>query len=240
MKSRILVATALLLALAPAAAKEKEEKKDKESPVIATVNGEPVTKAQWAEIWKADQWHAPTLKLQSGFAEKMQGKPYEDYFFKEEVVMIRAMAQKYKESLPGMKASIDDIYQKVKDGADFGEMAKQMSQDSTAAAGGSMGEPKEFHEMVFPFNRVAMSLKAGEVSEPVLTIFGYHIMKVEKILPAGSLEGKGKRVDLRHILIRYPSTNPRKEAEDLASQAKVDVVDKGLCKKLVSYCPPQG
>src|SRR5262245_46011996 len=239
MKSRFLLAAALLLALGPAAAKDKEEKEEKSSPVVATVNGEPVTKSQWAEIWKADQWHAPTLKLEAGFAEKMQGKPYEDFFFTEEVVKIRAMAQKYRESLPGMKAAIDDIHQKVKGGADFAELAKQMSQDSSAAAGGAMG-PKEFHQMVFPFNRVAMTLKEGEVSEPILTIFGYHIMKVEKVLPAGSEEGKGKRVEVRNILIRYPSPNPRDEAELLATQAKVEVVDKGLCKKLVSYCPPQG
>ncbi|HEY3174216.1 MAG TPA: peptidylprolyl isomerase [Candidatus Polarisedimenticolia bacterium] len=224
------------LVMAPALAKEKEVKAEPESPVVATVNGEPVTKSDWTAIMKADQWHGPTLKEEPGFKEKMQGKPYDDYFFTEEVVKIRAMAQKYKDALPQMKETIDAIYQKAKAGEDFAELAKQYSQESTASNGGDLGI-KELKDMVFPFNRVMLSLKAGEISEPVLTIFGYHIIKVDKVFPPS--EGKNKRVAGRHILIRFPSQDPRGEAVTLASQAKVEIVDKGLCKKLVSYCPKE-
>ena len=225
-----------MFAMAPAAAKEKEAKAEGESPVVATVNGEPVTKTEWSAIMKVDQWHGPTLKEEPGFKEKMQGKPYDDYFFREEVVKIRAMSQKYKDALPQMKGAIDAIYEKAKAGEDFAELAKQFSQEGSAASGGDVGE-KELKDLVFPFNRVALSLKAGEISEPTLTIFGYHIIKVDKVFPPG--EGKRKRVAVRHILIRFPSQNPRDESETLASQAKVEIVDKALCKKLVSYCPKE-
>ena len=230
---------AVTLVMSPAPAKEKEEKAAGDSPVIATINGESVTKAEWAAIMKADQWYGPALKEETGFKEKMQGKPFEDYFFKEEVIKIRAMAQKYKDNLPQMREAIDAIYGKAKAGEDFVELAKQYSQEGSAPNGGDIGT-KELKDMVFPFNRVAFGLKAGEISEPVLTIFGYHIIKVEKVFPAAPSEGKGKRVTVRHILIRYPSPNPREESETLASQAKVEVVDKSLCKKLVSYCPKEG
>ena len=49
--------------------------------VTMTVNGEAVTKAEWSTIMKADQWYGPTLKEESGFKEKMQGKPFEDFFW---------------------------------------------------------------------------------------------------------------------------------------------------------------
>jgi hypothetical protein len=207
------------------------------SPAVATINGEPITKAEWAAIWKADQWHAPVLRKH--FGDQMQGKPNEDYIFREEVVKIRSMSQKYKEELAQMKTAIEAIHQKAKSGEDFAALAKQYSQEGSAQQGGDIGE-KEFHEMVFPFNRVAFALKEGEVSDPVLTIFGYHIIKAEQVFPAMPGDGKDKRVHIRHILIRFPASNPRGEAETLASQAKVEVLDKGLCKKLPSFCPQAG
>lgn len=234
------IATLTLMLAAGAAMALAADSKPDTSPVVATINGEPVTKAQWAEVWKADQWHAQTLKLKSGFAEKMQGKPYEDFFFREEVVKIRAMAQKYKDHLPKMKEEIDAVHAKAVAGEDFAALAKSLSQDpGTAAHGGDLGGPKELHEMVFPFNRVALSLKEGEISEPVLTVFGYHVIKIDKVYPAG-IEGKGKRVVVRHVLIRFPSPNARDESETLASQAKVEVLDKALCRKLVSFCSQEG
>ena len=228
-----------MIAMAPSQAKEKEAKTEGDTQVVATVNGEPVTKAEWSTIMKVDQWHGPELKEASGIKEKMQGKPYDDYFFREEVIKIRAMAQKYRDALPQMKGAIDAVYEKAKKGEDFLALARQYSQEASAASGGDLGE-KELKDLVFPFSRVALSLKAGEISEPVLTIFGYHVIKVDRVFPALPHELKHKRVAVRHILIRFPSQDPRAEAETLASQAKVEILDKGLCKKLVSYCPKEG
>ncbi len=220
-------------------AREKEEEaKGGEDPAVATVNGQPVTKADWSTIMKADQWYGPQLKQKAPFSEQMAGKPFEDFFFTEEVVKIRVMAQKYSGELPQMKAAIDEIHKKVTAGEDFAELAKATSQDAgTAPKGGDAGQ-KEFHEMVFPFNRVMMKLKEGEISDPIMTIFGYHVLKVDRVMPAIPAEGKGKRVSVRHILIKFPSPNARAESEQLAKEAKVEVLDKGLCKKLPTYCAP--
>ena len=62
------------------------------------------------------------------------------------------------------KQRIDSIYAALKGGADFAEMAKQLSQDkATAQAGGQ-------------FDDVAFALKVGEMSEPFLSPAGYHIV----------------------------------------------------------------
>ena len=241
MRSAILavVVAGLLSTLpAPAKDKDKEEKGSGDAAVLATVNGEPITKDEWSVIMKADQWYAQSLRTKPGYQEKMQGKPNEDFFFTEEVVKIRAMAQRYKDALPQMKSAIDAVNEKVKAGEDFAALAKQYSQDGSAASGGDLGALKEFHELTFPFNRIAMGLKQGETSEPFLTIFGYHIVKVERIQPPA--DNKGKKVQVRHILIRFPSSNAKNEADSLASQVKVEVLDKAFCKKIPSYCRAEG
>ena len=223
------------MALASVQAKDSDEKSGGDSPAIATINGEPVSKADWSAIMKTDQWLGPTLKSEPGYAEKMQGKPFEDFFFTEEVVKVRVLAQRYKDALPSMKSAIEDLLKRAKAGEDFASLAKQYSQDQgSAMSGGDIGRT-ELHQMVFPFNRIALSLKEGEISDPVLTVFGYHILKVEKVFPAAPSEGKGKSVQVQHILIRYPGGGPA-EAESLAKEAKIEVLDKGLCKKLVTYC----
>ncbi len=220
---------------APGIAREKPKEKGKGSEIIATINGEAVTRAEWTEIWKADQWIAPTLKSKPGYTEQMAGRPYEDFFFREEIVKIRAMSQKYADSLPQMKAAIDALHARAAAGEDFAALAAQHSQDrGSAAQGGDLGEPKEFHDLVFPFNRIAFDLDEGEISEPFLTIFGYHICKVDRILPGS--EGKGKTISVRNILIRFPSADARTESEALAEEAEVRVLDRKLCRKLVSYC----
>jgi hypothetical protein len=239
MKRTILVTlVACLLVVAPAPAKDKK-KSGKDGTVLATVNGEPVTKVEWAEIMKGNKWHAASLRSRPGFVDKMQGRPYEDFFFTEEIVKIRAMSQKYQTNLPEMKSTIDAIYKRLMAGEDFAALARETSQDAgTAVRGGDLGDLKEFHEMVFPFNRIVMKMKPGEISEPFMTIFGYHIAMLEESHPP--VENKGKRVKVRNILIRFPSSNPRNESEQLASQVKVEVLDKKLCKKLVTYCNTEG
>jgi peptidyl-prolyl cis-trans isomerase C len=65
-----------------------------------------------------------------------------------------------------------------KKGADFGELAKKYSQDSSASKGGELGF-FTYDMMVPEFSKAAFALKKGEISQPVLSKFGYHIIKVE-------------------------------------------------------------
>jgi parvulin-like peptidyl-prolyl isomerase len=77
------------------------------------------------------------------------------------------------------KAKAEAIRKRVTSGEDFAAVAKAESDDTGSAQnGGSLGE---FHrgQMVPPFEQAAFALKPGEISEPVKTPFGYHIIKVE-------------------------------------------------------------
>jgi peptidyl-prolyl cis-trans isomerase C len=76
-------------------------------------------------------------------------------------------------------AKAQAIRKRVTGGEDFATVAKAESDDTGSAQnGGSLGE---FHrgQMVPPFEQAAFSMKPGDISEPVKTPFGYHIIKVE-------------------------------------------------------------
>jgi peptidyl-prolyl cis-trans isomerase C len=75
-------------------------------------------------------------------------------------------------------AKAEDIRKKILAGADFATLAKAESDDTgSAAKGGELGSFKH-GQMVGPFDQAAFSLPVGEVSEPVKTPFGYHIIKI--------------------------------------------------------------
>ncbi len=80
------------------------------------------------------------------------------------------------EAKPAAKAKADDLLRQIKGGADFAALAKQHSNDGSAAAGGDLGFfPRG--QMVKAFEDAAFALKPGEVSGVVETEFGYHIIK---------------------------------------------------------------
>lgn len=75
------------------------------------------------------------------------------------------------------KQRIDSIYQAILNGADFAEMAKRFSADGTAAKGGELGKIQK-GVTVKEFEDAAFALKKGEISKPVRTPFGYHIIRM--------------------------------------------------------------
>ena len=70
------------------------------------------------------------------------------------------------------------VIAELKSGADFAELAKKKSTDPGASEGGDLGYfPKD--EMVPEFAEAAFKLDKGQISDPVHTRFGWHVIKVE-------------------------------------------------------------
>lgn len=74
------------------------------------------------------------------------------------------------------KAQIDSIYNVVKTGADFSDVAKRESEDPGSARNGGMLPWFGSGEMIAEFEQTAFSLANGEISEPFATAYGYHII----------------------------------------------------------------
>lgn len=89
--------------------------------------------------------------------------------------------EKQKQADEKAKLKSNELLERINKGADFGEVAKKHSDDPASGAnGGSLGEfPKG--TMVSAFEKALDKLKPGEISKPVLSPFGYHIIKLEKV-----------------------------------------------------------
>ena len=95
------------------------------------------------------------------------------------------------------EAEAKTILAEIKKGTDFAEMAKQKSKDPGAAAeGGDLGYFTK-DQMVPEFADQAFKMNKGDVSEPVKSQFGWHIIKVEdkRTKPAPSFEAVKDQVE---------------------------------------------
>lgn len=76
------------------------------------------------------------------------------------------------------EAAAKEVKKKLDDGGDFAQLAKEYSTDtSNAESGGELGFFSK-GDMVAEFEEKAFSMKTDEISDPVKTEFGYHIIKV--------------------------------------------------------------
>ena len=93
-------------------------------------------------------------------------------------ILVRAAAGDEKASAEA-KAKIEAIIARLKKGEDFATVAKEVTEDPSGKAnGGDLGYfTKE--QMVPEFSGVAFKLEKGQISDPVKTQFGWHVLKVE-------------------------------------------------------------
>ena len=79
-----------------------------------------------------------------------------------------------------MKAKADDLVKQLKAGADFADLAKKNSEDPGSAQNGGEYKGVTRGQMVPEFEKAAFSQKPGEITAPVKTSIGYHVIQVEK------------------------------------------------------------
>lgn len=85
------------------------------------------------------------------------------------------------------RARMDEVVQKLAEGQEFEALAKEYSEDGSAGNGGKLGYFGR-GKMTPKFEEAAFALKeVGDISEPVATPFGYHVIKLIDKKPAGRL-----------------------------------------------------
>lgn len=108
-----------------------------------------------------------------------------------------------------------DIYQQLREGANFGRLAMAHSSSETALEGGEMGWRKAA-QLPPPFDNMIRSLDAGDVTEPVRTPGGFIILKL--LEKRGGDTQVSEEVHVRHILIKPSEIRSEVEARRLSER----------------------
>lgn len=91
-------------------------------------------------------------------------------------ILVRVDAKASDSAVKKAEEEIKALEARIRGGEDFAEVAKAHGQDGTAAQGGDLGWFTE-GQMVPEFSKAAFALKEGELSAPVRTQFGFHLIK---------------------------------------------------------------
>ncbi len=113
-------------------------------------------------------------------------------------------------------AKIKKVLAKAKNGSNFAALAKKYSEGPSAATGGDLGWFGH-GAMVKPFEVAAFALKKGEISQPVRTNFGWHIIKIEDRKEPRQQAFDEVREDIRDTI-----------AEDKAADKVSDLMDESM------------
>ncbi|MFN7972259.1 MAG: peptidyl-prolyl cis-trans isomerase [Acidobacteriota bacterium] len=130
-----------------------------------------------------------------------------------------------------VKTRAEAALARAKAGEDFAALAKELSEDTSAAEGGDLGFFGR-GRMVAPFEEKAFSMKVGEISDLVKTQFGYHIIKLTNIKPPAPRPLDEVRGQILQTM-RKPKADElartkASEIQGLASQKGLDAAAKEL------------
>lgn len=116
-----------------------------------------------------------------------------------------------------------ELRKRAQAGEDFAKLAKENSQDPSAAEnGGNLGYFTAM-QMVYPFENAAYKTEPGQLSMPVRTRFGYHLIKVHNKRAALG------EVQVAHIMVRSNPGMPK--ADSLSATQRVDAIYKRVQRK---------
>ena len=121
-----------------------------------------------------------------------------------------------------------DIVERLNRGADFAELAKEKSKGPSKSQGGDLGYFTK-GQMVKEFEQAALALKPGDISDPVKTQFGWHVIKVEdsrkkSAPPFDSVKDR--------IIAALVQQKTQQTILDLRNKAKVEFVDPEVKKAM--------
>lgn len=136
-------------------------------------------------------------------------------------ILIYLPAEASSQEVKEKKELAEDLLQKLKEGADFSEMAKKHSNDPSAERGGDLGFFKR-GEMLPALEKAAFTLTPGEISPVIKTKFGFHIIQLIEHRRHTPQNNPNVKEEIKQIIYR----NKREESlkkwlNDLRKKAKI-------------------
>lgn len=146
-----------------------------------------------------------------------EGEPMRQY--RAQHILIKADSEN---AAVGAESTIRKIYGEARSGTDFSSLARQYSQDASAGNGGDLGWFAD-GVMVPAFEEAVRSLKPGQVSAPVRTQFGWHIIKLNEVREAGTPQERVRNAVRQYIFQQKAERATADLLRDLHSGAYVDI-----------------
>jgi len=129
--------------------------------------------------------------------------------------------------LVATEAEAKEVEERLKKGEDFATLAKEKSKDPSAE-GGDLGYFRR-GQMLKPFEDAAFALKEGEISKPVQTQFGWHIIKVEekRTRPLPTFDQVKDQ-----IMSQLAAQKAKETIRGLNANAKIEITDPEIKKSM--------
>ena len=108
------------------------------------------------------------------------------------------------------KSAAEDILNRLKDGEEFGDLAKEYSRGPHSDEGG-LWESDEVKDFRKDLVAKISNLKEGEISPIIDSSLGHHIFKIEEVIPSQTLTFQQAQNEIRNMLFREEFVKKRKE-----------------------------
>jgi peptidyl-prolyl cis-trans isomerase SurA len=145
------------------------------------------------------------------FLARQQRLPDQSAEYNLSHILISVPVAATAEQVAAREARAKDVFEKLKGGGDFAQLAVSFSDSSTNVEGGSLGWRKSA-ELPSIASEVIPKMAAGDVSEPVRTPSGFHIFKVNETR-GGEQQSVQAQVHARHILLKTNALEDDKTVE---------------------------
>lgn len=121
-----------------------------------------------------------------------------------------------------------DVVERHNRGEDFAELARELSKGPSGADGGDLGYLTK-GQLVKAFEETAFGLEKGEVSDPVKTEYGWHVIKLEDKRQQTPPDFKEVKEQLMSVLVRQEA---EKAIGELRKESEVEIVDPAIKKEM--------
>jgi foldase protein PrsA len=205
-----------------------EEKYDAELAKLGLTDAQ-VREELRARILSEKIYKAVTTKV------KVTDADVKAYYAKNKAQFQRPQSRDVRHILVKSKARATDIYRQLRSGASFATLAKRFSTDTTSAAqGGKLSAAKG--RTVPPFDKFVFAAKKGELSEPIKTEFGWHVIEVlSAVKPAAVTPLAEVEPSIRQTLLQERQSAAMQQwVRDLQAEFEDEVA------YAPGYAPPAG
>jgi peptidyl-prolyl cis-trans isomerase SurA len=158
------------------------------------------------------------------FLERQKKMPSEANEYNVSHILIAVPQTATPEQVDEASKKADEVYQKATSGEDFGRLAVAYSNSQTALEGGSLGWRKGTELPTFLGEAIA-TMQAGDVTKPMRTPSGFHIIKLNEI--RGNTQVIVNQVHARHILIKTNELQDDATVQQKLMTIRDRIVNKG-------------